>query len=200
MFRLVITGDLGFEVWQDIPGYEGLYQASTCGRIKSVERTRNIGINNKQKQIIYERLLKYRNAHGYSNVGLCKDSLQKQYRVHRLIAQTFLPTPKSELTQVNHKDENKFNNRVENLEWCTAKYNTNYGTGPVRRSKSQRNHPLKSKAVIQKDLDGNFIALYPSIIEAERITGYNNAHIAACCKHKKHHNTAYGYKWEYAEE
>lgn len=189
-FKLRITGDLGFEVWLDIPGYEGRYQASTYGRVKSLERIRNVGKNNKQAQRILEKVLKPCKKRGYQGVLLSKNALKTAYSVHRLIALTFLPKWKPEHVQVNHKDENKTNNRVENLEWCSAKYNTNYGTALKRRSVSL------GKKVAQYDLSNNLLNKYTSLTEASYATNTAKGNIYACCVNKR--KTANGYIWKYA--
>lgn len=189
MFSLRIVSDLGFEVWQDIPGYEGLYQASTYGRVKSVER-----------YVKYKRTSRYFpsvilqpsiNAYGYYVVSLSR----KLYKVHRLIALTFLPKQEN-CTQVNHKDEIKSNNFVSNIEYCTKRYNNLYGTRIDRAKTKQKNHPKRSKPVSQYDLEGNIVKKYPSIKEAARQTGFPDTHIGGCCLGK--HKTAYGFIWRYA--
>ena len=190
MYRLRITGKLGFEFWQDIPEYEGLYQASTYGRVRSLERIRNVGKNNKQAQRILDKVLKPHKKRGYQGVLLSKNALKTAYSVHRLIALTFLPKWKSEYTQINHKDENKTNNRVENLEWCSAKYNTNYGTALKRRSVSL------GKKVAQYDLSNNLLNKYTSLTEASIATNTAKGNIYACCVNKR--KTANGFIWKYA--
>ena len=113
------------EEWKDIKGYEGLYQISNKGRVKSLG-------NNKTRK---EKILKEnKNTDGYSEVTLCKNGKCKKYRVHRLVAEAFIPTSDKSLC-VNHKDENKSNNCVENLEWCDRLYNNNYGTRNERLSR-----------------------------------------------------------------
>lgn len=109
------------ELWKDICGYEGLYMISNLGNIKSIKK---------------DALLKpIQNNNGYSRVSLYKNGKYKAFSVHRLVAEAFIPNPGA-LPQVNHKDEDKSNNKVDNLEWCTAKYNSNYGTIKERRKKS----------------------------------------------------------------
>lgn len=122
------------EEWKDIPNYEGLYQASTYGRIKSLKRFR---YNHSKKQIAEERILKPGVVNGYLRVSLWKDNKFKNYLVHRLIAMTFIPNPNN-YKCINHKDETRKNNKVNNLEWCTHKYNNNYGTINQRRSKKRK--------------------------------------------------------------
>ena len=114
------------EQWKDIDGYEGLYQVSSEGRIKSLRRykkSRGDGITE-----IGEKLMKlHLNQRGYCQVPLCKDNMVRMFAVHRLVAQAFIPNPDN-LPQVNHKNEDKTLNTVENLEWCTNEYNSRYGT------------------------------------------------------------------------
>ena len=133
------------EVWKDIPHYEGRYQVSNYGRIWSVYRSRII------KPFTEKR--------GYQRVQLAKATGKYQMElVHRLVALAFIPNP-NKYTQVNHKDENPTNNRVENLEWCDAKYNTNYSAWKM------------GYCIKQLDINGNIIAKYRSLTDAERKTG-----------------------------
>lgn len=120
------------EIWKDIEGYEGLYQVSNMGNIKRVEhedyRCRQ------GYRVFKERILKpYISTKGYKRVNLSKNNKKKEVPVHRLVAMAFIENPNN-YPQINHKDENKFNNNVDNLEWCTCKYNNNYGTKSQRIS------------------------------------------------------------------
>ena len=115
------------EIWKDIDGYEGLYQVSNLGRVKSLHHNK-------------EKILKGSyNSKGYYFVKLCKNGISKSIFVHRLVAQEFIPNPDN-LPIVNHKDENPRNNNVDNLEWCTQKYNANYGTVRERQAQTYFNN------------------------------------------------------------
>lgn len=178
------------EIWKDIKGYEGLYQVSNTGKVKSLKRNTNNQYCNKDKE------RKYYNIHGYLQIILCKEGKKQSSLVHRLVAETFIPNP-DKLPCVNHKDENKLNNNVENLEWCTYEYNTNYGTRNKRSSEKTRNNKF-SRPVLQYTLNGVYIKEYPSIKEIERETGLNAGNICNCCNGK--YKTAYGYIWKYKKE
>ena len=124
------------EIWKDIKNYEGLYQVSNLGRVKSVER-KVWCERNKSFKVLKERILKlWKSNCGYLRVVLCIDSKTRYHSIHRLVAEAFIPNPDS-LPQVNHKDEDKTNNRIENLEWCSGEYNRNYGTRNERIKTTQ---------------------------------------------------------------
>ena len=118
------------EIWRDIKGFEGLYQISTIGRVRSLDRVDSRGNYRKGKA-----LADVVSGNGYHQVNLWRDGKVEIKLTHRLMAKTFIPNPDN-LPQVNHRDEDKGNNRVENLEWCTASYNTNYGTRNERTAKA----------------------------------------------------------------
>ena len=121
------------EEWKSIPGYEGLYEVSNLGRVRSVERC------DRFNRKIVSKILKPNYVSGYLRVGMYKNKTFKYYLIHRLVAQAFLPNPDN-LPQVNHKDEDKSNNRVDNLEWCDRSYNMNYGTVQQRRIQTNINN------------------------------------------------------------
>ena len=177
------------EIWKDIEGYEGIYQVSNLGRVKSLERV--IVRGNGATLPVPKRILKSaKNKDGYQLVNLWKEGNRKRMYVHRLVAQAFLPNP-DDLPQVNHKDENPSNNHVDNLEFCTADYNTNYGTRNERIAEKQ------SKPVLQYTLDGSFVREWLSTMEARR-NGYNIGNICNCCNGKL--NRYKGYIWKYKED
>ena len=164
------------EIWKDVVGYEGTYQVSNKGRVKNI-------LSKKEKL-----LSTYANNRGYIGVHLYKNSKCKNFLVHRLVAQAFVENPLG-LPQVNHKDEDKNNNCSENLEWCTNLYNRHYGTGIERMRKK------KGKAIQQFTLNGELVAEYPSIMDAERTLGFGHSSICACCKGKKKQYN--GFIWKY---
>lgn len=115
------------EIWKDVKNYEGLYQVSNLGNVKVLDRIVNSAIKNNTKVKRKGRMLKQYIKQGYPQVTLTLNNKRKYCNVHRLVAEAFIPNPNN-LPQINHIDENKLNNNVDNLEWCTAKYNCNYGT------------------------------------------------------------------------
>lgn len=185
------------EIWRDIDGYIGLYQVSNYGRVKSLD---NYDICNGYKRFRKGKILKQTNHNqGYKSVNLYKDKKAKTYTVHRLVAQEFLPNPNN-LPEVNHKDENKLNNCVENLEWCDKKYNMNYGTCIQRMTEKLTNRKDFSKPVLQFTKYGVFVAEYPSTTEAHRQTGVNQSSISHCCRKKPRYKSAGGFVWCYKEK
>lgn len=147
------------EVWRDIEDTDGKYQISNLGRIKSFHRDKTNGYIMKA----------FADKKGYLFVVLRFNGRYKRYSVHRLVATAFIPNPDN-LPQVNHKDEDKSNNRVDNLEWCTNHYNLCYGTHNQRVAIANRCHPAVSYGVFSIDGNGNF-NFYGSIREASRQTG-----------------------------
>lgn len=167
------------------------YQVSNFGKIKSLERFTDDGHH------IKERILKQSFAKEYLKVNLCKNGLKKTIYVHKLVAEAFLSNPNN-LPEINHKDEDKTNNRVDNLEWCTHKYNIHYGTAIKRMSIKQINNKKNSKPVAKYDKENNYLCKYPSIMEAYRKTGISPISIIQCCKGLR--KTAGKHKWEYVKE
>ena len=141
-------------------------------------------------------LSQYPHTSGYLRVTLWKNGKGTHKYVHRLVAEAFLENP-NDLPQVNHKDENKHNNNLNNLEWISALDNTRYGTGLQRRVEQQINNSKRSKKIIQYDLNMKEIARFPSIMEAQRVTGFANTNISKACKET--YRTVGGYYWRYDE-
>lgn len=172
------------EIWKDIEGYEGLYQVSNLGRVKSLQMYANGGYKKRVK------ILKpCNNGNGYYVVYLMKNKKRSVNYIHRLVAQAFLKNFNN-YKCINHKDENKSNNNVDNLEWCSYKYNNNYGNHNLKISKTR----LK-KQVIQYDMNMNIIKIWDGINTAMKET--KSRHIVECCKGKI--KSSGGYIWRYNE-
>ena len=174
---------VSMEIWKDIKNYEGKYQISNLGKVRSLLDNRGKCRN---KPIILKPSLNYK---GYITINLTKYNKQKHFFVHRLVAEAFIPNPNNYL-EINHKDENKQNNNVNNLEWCTRKYNMHYNGLNKKRN---------SKKVIQYDKNGNFIKEWKCIMDVQRELGINNANISQCCQKNKKYKSAGGYIWKYKE-
>ena len=181
------------KIWKDIKGYEGYYQVSNTGFIRSVDRW--ITYKNGSKHFLKGEPLKGRpDRDGYLIIGLAKEGKQRYIGIHRLVAEAFIPNPNN-LPQVNHKDENKTNNSVWNLEWCTSKYNVNYGTGNSRRSKTHKGRPGKRGKDNPKSKPIRCIETeqpFPSITDAKKWLGKGDIGYAL-----RTGGTAGGYHWEY---
>lgn len=174
------------EIWKDIKGYDGLYQISNLGRVKSLERYRKG--NGGSLTIVKETILKQsKNNKGYYRVELCKQGIRKPFSVHRLVADAFIENSHDK-PEVNHIDEDKSNNNADNLEWCTSKENINHGTH------NQKSATTRGKDVQAYDSDGNLINEYPSMCEAQRQTGIPQQNISRCIYGKC--KRAGGYVWK----
>ena len=175
------------EIWRDIKGYEGLYQVSNYGRVKSLERIDSLG------RLVKEKILKaVKHNKGHLYVHLSKNGVKKRYSVHRLVAIHFIPNPECK-TDVHHKDHNPANNNVDNLVWLTheehkAEHPEQYET--VRKA--------CSKHINQFTKDGLFVRTWFSSMDIERELGYDQGSIIKCCQGK--YKSAYGYIWRYADE
>ena len=171
------------EVWRDVKGYEGLYQVSNMGRVKSLGRKDRFG------RVIKERILEPAVTHnGYLRVGLHVDGKRKMLRVHRLVCEAFHENPDNK-SEVNHVNENKTDNRACNLEWSTRTENCNHGSRNERVAKAQ------SKPIGQFSLDGKLIKVWQSACEARRQTGFDQGYVGAVARGK--FKQAYGYIWKY---
>lgn len=175
------------EIWVDVKGYEGYYQVSNKGQVRSLDRTVT-GSHGKPVKVP-GCVLKGEICKGYKRVNLAKDGKVKHMQVHRLVALHFI-TNLEELPIINHKDENRLNNDSSNLEWCTYKYNNSYGTCLTKRG-AARSRPVRS--IDPKT--GLTVKEYPSFKEAAKDVGGSHTNISRCCKRRRW--KAYGYFWEY---
>ena len=173
------------EIWKDIEGYEGLYQVSNTGKVKSFVRCMKHRFED--SYILNPSV----SNNGYKQVTLYRSPTDRhKFLIHRLVAKAFIPNPNN-LEAVNHKDEDKLNNKADNLEWCTASYNNAYGTARIRYSITS------GRKVMQYTIDGIHLATYNSVSIASMITGIN-PHVI---KDSLFGKTIYGngYKWVYEE-
>ncbi len=165
------------EIWRSIKDYEGLYEVSNWGRVRSLGKWCN-GRNGskcwRNGRIVRPRM----NNKGYLQVDLCNDGVHKRCLVHRLVAEAFIPNPQG-LPIINHKDENPLNNRVENLEWCTYSYNSEYSL---------------AKVVYMYTQDDKLCGLWPSVAECGR-HGFSISGICNCCNGR--YKTHKGFKWSH---
>lgn len=184
------------EVWLPVKEYEDRYAISNKGRIKSLERVNNYG------RRIKEKILKASmTSTGYRLVTLLKDGKIKGVTIHRLVANAFLPNTKKEPC-INHKDGNKLNNNVENLEWCGYSFNNKHALDnglrkPAWSGKFNSNHP-RSRKIVQYTIDMGKVKEWNSIREASKFFGVSEGGICDCCK--GNHKTFHGYVWRYANE
>lgn len=186
------------EVWKDIPNYEGYYQISNLGRIKSVAR--KVKYQNSYRNVKEKLKKTFIGKQGYERVELSKNGKTKKYNVHRIVANVFISNPLNKET-VNHINGIKTDNRVENLEWATRSENElhAYKIGLAKNSEKQRNvarlycKENKIKSIIQLDLDGNFIKEWKSAREVEEKINISRKNISQCITGKN--KTAGGYKW-----
>lgn len=169
------------EIWKDIKGYEGRYQVSNRGNVKSLNYNHTGKIKN----------LKFRKPNTYNQymtIELCKNNKKEVFFIHRLVAEAFIPNPRK-MPVVNHIDGNKTNNKSDNLEWCS--YSSN-----VRHAYDTRLIKQKNRAVNQYSLDGKYIKSWNGVREVQRNLGYSSGALCDCCKGRQ--KTAYGYVWKYA--
>lgn len=160
------------EIWKQIEGFEGLYEISNLGNVKGKKKV----------------LKKAMQSNGYEYVTLRKNGQQYHSLVHRLVALNFIENPNN-YPEVNHISEDKHDNSVSNLEWCTHVYNHNFGTGHLRAAKKQ------GRKVKQLTLDGNVIKVFDSVREAARAMNRSHKDIYNVCNGKR--KTSCGYLWKY---
>lgn len=182
------------EIWQDIRGYEGRYQVSSLGNVKSLNYR---GIKGYERQLTQKK-----NNDGRMWVALYRNGTVKPMLVHRLVAMAFIPNPEN-LPQINHKDEKPANNCVENLEWCTGKYNIQYSMnrhperyGNAGSPKGPRNGKRKDLPINQLTQTGEIVKRWVNSRTIFLETGMSDWSISECCRGKR--KTAYGFRWQYA--
>ena len=219
-FLYFFTMNKNIEIWKPVVGYEGLYEVSSYGRVRSLDRaTSYISRTQEGKEYTTTHTFKGKNLSlnkrkgYYLCVSLLKDGFVKTASVHRIVAEAFLPNPNN-LPMINHKDENPSNNLIwinedgsidyekSNLEWCDAKYNMNYGTINRRRGESLgygKDNPY-SIPIIQYDKNGEFIKEWDSTMDVERELHIQHSNITKCCKKQLHFKTAGGFIWRYKEK
>lgn len=195
------------EIWKPVKDYEGLYEVSNMGRVKSLNR--EFLCSNGQIKKNKEKILTPRdNGRGYLNVHLTKDGCHKHLYVHRLVAEAFIPNPENK-KEIDHINTIKTDNRVENLRWVTRYENCN---NPLTKEKiknnhadiSGKNHPCygkynnNGKKIVQLSEKGELIKIWNSGMEIKRELGYDPSYISKCCNKKK--DMCHGYKWIFYEE
>jgi len=185
------------EIWRDVVGFEGLYQVSNMGSVRSCYHV--VMRSNGRKRTVYPVTLKpQKSAHGYFMFNLSKNGKGKTIVAHRIVAIAFIPNPENK-PQVNHKDGNKKNNHVSNLEWMTSKENINHswmmGMSYTTHAGKFGDDSYKKTAVIQSDTSGVFIEEHQSIIGACNKLGLHPSSIINCCKGRRPNYG--GFNWEY---
>lgn len=173
------------EEWRSVVGYEGLYEVSNHGRVKSLAK---MWLNGRRRE---ERILKEFLHSGYVHVTLCKNGTQKQWHVHRLVAMAFIPNPENK-DFVDHINTIRNDNRVENLRWVTRQENYDNPISQKRQKESVM------RQVLQYDLEGNLINAFPSITDASKKTGVRISAIHQSCS--GHTITSKGYIWRFKED
>lgn len=172
------------EIWKDIEEFEGLYQVSNLGNVRSLNYRRTKG---KIKNLIPKK-----NNSGRLWVELRNEKGKKNFLIHRLVGNAFIPNPNN-LPQINHIDENPLNNCVNNLEWCTGEYNIKYSL----RLHPKRKKITQTRKIIQRDKNGCIIRVWDNAHSIFLETRMSDWSIAECCRGNRH--TAYGYTWQYAD-
>lgn len=178
-----------------IPGFEGHYKINRVGEVFSEPRV-ILYSNGHDKPVRGRMLRQHRGSNGYLMVNLYRDGEQYNCLVHRLVAATFIPNH-GNFPEVNHKDEDIRNNSVDNLEWCTSKYNANYGTRNQRNAKQRR---MMGRPIAKFSKEGKFIESFGCLADACDSVGGDKALISRCVKHRPKSYSAYGFIWRYRDE
>lgn len=185
---------LNREIWKDLPKYEGIYQVSNLGRVKSLDRI------NANGAMAHGKLMSPQdNKHGYLYVDLCKNGKLKREYIHRLVGMTFIPNTNN-LPQINHKNEIKSDNRAENLEWCDNRYNNNYGTARIRARYTMIMNG-NNRAIDVYSVDGKFIKTYECAYDMEK-DGISRRNVYLICDGRclSYHGLAFRYHGEEYKE
>ncbi len=178
------------EVWKDVAGYEGLYQASNFGRLKNYPKEKKL--HHGGKYFTASGILKPSIRQGYYIIVLTKEKKRKTHSVNRLIANGFVPNPYN-MPEVNHEDGDKLNDRATNLTWATKSENVIHAYKVLHRQGSNRGRACSKTIATQKTMDGVFVKQFSSISSAERITGVSRHHIGKCIQGKR--KSAGGFLW-----
>ena len=186
---------MNMEIWTPINNYEEIYEISNFGNIKNIKR------NKIMKPFVSKKT-------GYLQIDLCKNGNKKRYNIHRLVAIHFVDNFDN-YNYINHKDENRKNNKAINLEWCTQKYNCNYGSRNLKISRCSKGRKHKpetkdkiskalSKTILQYNKENDFIKEWRNAYEVARELKVSPSNINACCNNKR--KSAYGYIWKFKKE
>ena len=186
------------EIWRDIKGYEGLYEVSNLGQIKSLDRYKYTkGRYGIMKTKIKGRLLKpCLNHDGYEEIVLSKDGKSKMYRLHRIVAETFINNFDNK-NQVNHKNGNKLDNKVQNLEWCNCKDNIHHALKNNLMKPAKGKEHYMAKEVGKYNENNQLIEKYDTIVQAGKLNKISDTNIIHCLKGRT--KKAGGYKWKYMD-
>lgn len=187
------------EEWRPVAGYEGLYEVSDWGNVRSLDRLvlSKAGSYRKAPSVLLSQDI---DKDGYCRVGLHFNGKTKQKGVHCLVAEAFIPNPDKKeqvghLKKLSDGTEDKTANEAWNLAWMTCTENNNYGTRNERISETKKERHCKGKETCQYTLDGELLKIWPATMEIERECGFDKASISRCCLGKQ--ETAYGFKWKY---
>ena len=181
-----VNSDTTMEEWRAIKGYEGIYEVSSNGRVRAIERF----VSGRRGMVRGHIVAAQKQKTGYMRICLSKDHKKTYFSVHRLVAEAFVSNPNN-YPCVNHLDEDRANNKSSNLQWCTYAQNNNYGTRCSKISETQR---CRGKSFMKIDNNNNIVAIYRTMAEAQEL-GFDRSGIWKCLTGKKY--TYLGFKWEY---